>query len=253
MSRPHRGLWPPSTDLTGLTDVTGLSRFHRSHQFDAFRKVCPSVSDDHPCACVTDEQVDEAKALFLRFSGDTILETTTSGQVLAKSGSRRPGRIYVKGLLVAEEPNFLFSYNITALNTPLRRALNRERSNVGRTAYTDRVKKILTSCTPTPSGALHQSRQLPPRPPDRSGRRSSISKDTRPQAVSPGSPCCDIPRLHSHHQPRARTGRVGQHPPRPGTPRPGLLIQPLATVGRAVAVGKLKPVSARSRSPSCLG
>jgi hypothetical protein len=105
------------------------------------------VGTDVALSGVTAEQVEEAKALFLQFSGDTVLETTDVGQVLAKQGAARPGRIYVKGLLVAEEPNFLFSYNITALNTPLRRALNRERSNVGRTAYTDRIKKILTSCT----------------------------------------------------------------------------------------------------------
>jgi hypothetical protein len=95
---------------------------------------------------VSAEQMEQAKGLFLQFSGDTVLETTDVGQVLAKRGAAQPGRIYVKGLLVAEEPNFLFSYNITALNTPLRRAMNRERSNVGRTAYTDRVKKILTAC-----------------------------------------------------------------------------------------------------------
>jgi len=37
----------------------------------------------------------------------------------------------------------LFSYNITSPTRALRRALNRERSNVGRGAYTDRVKSIL--------------------------------------------------------------------------------------------------------------
>ncbi len=105
------------------------------------------VGTDVVLSGVTAEQVADAKALFLQFSGDTVLETTDIGQVLAKPAPRGAGRIYVKGLLVAEEPNFLFSYNITALNAPLRRALNRERSNVGRTAYTDRVKKILTSCT----------------------------------------------------------------------------------------------------------
>lgn len=93
----------------------------------------------------TAEQVNQAKRLFLRFSDETRLETTRYGQVLAR-GRDGQGRIYVKGLLVAEEPNFLFSYNITDINAPLRRALNRERSNVGRTAYTDRVKKILVEC-----------------------------------------------------------------------------------------------------------
>jgi hypothetical protein len=35
------------------------------------------------------------------------------------------------------------------LSAPLRRALNRERSNVGRSAYSDRVKAILTACRST--------------------------------------------------------------------------------------------------------
>ena len=43
--------------------------------------------------------------------------------MLARPTPYGPGRIYVKGLLVAEEPNFLFSYNITAINASLRRAL----------------------------------------------------------------------------------------------------------------------------------
>lgn len=102
---------------------------------------------DVAVAGVTDDQVQEAKALFLRFSGEAVLESTDIGQVLHRAPGTKAGRVYVRGLLVATEPNFLFSYNITKLNTPLRRALNRERSNVGRSAYTDRVKKMLTSCS----------------------------------------------------------------------------------------------------------
>ncbi|MEW5972086.1 MAG: ATP-binding protein, partial [Pseudomonadota bacterium] len=49
------------------------------------------------------------------------------------------------GVKVATEENFLFSYNITSLNAAIRKALNRERTNVGRTAYTERVKSILLS------------------------------------------------------------------------------------------------------------
>ena len=96
---------------------------------------------------VSDEDVAAARSFFLRYSGDAVLESTRYGTVLAKSAEDAPGRIYVKGLLVAEEPDFLFSYDITDLNASLRRALNRERSNVGRTAYSDRVKDILRSCT----------------------------------------------------------------------------------------------------------
>ena len=95
---------------------------------------------------VTDDDMETAKSYFLRYSSDEVLETTKVGQVLAPPTGRAMSRVYVKGLLVAEEPNFLFSYNITDLSAPLRRALNRERTNVGRGAYTDRVKAILKMC-----------------------------------------------------------------------------------------------------------
>jgi hypothetical protein len=95
---------------------------------------------------VKDADVDAAKAFFLVYSGDRLLEKTKFGDVFARPAGSKAGRIYVKGLLVAEEPNFLFSYNITRLSAALRRALNRERTNVGRTAYSDRVKEILKEC-----------------------------------------------------------------------------------------------------------
>jgi hypothetical protein len=51
--------------------------------------------------------------------------------------------VYVRGVRVAEDDGLLFSYNVTKVDAKLRRALNRERANVGRSAYTDRVKAIL--------------------------------------------------------------------------------------------------------------
>lgn len=96
--------------------------------------------------CLSDEQMAKAMGFFLRFSDEDFLETTRIGDILRrKSGSS--ARIYVAGLLVAEEANFAFSYNITALTEPMRKALNRERTNVGRTAYTDRVKQMLLAAT----------------------------------------------------------------------------------------------------------
>jgi hypothetical protein len=87
------------------------------------------------------EQIDEAKSLFLHYAGDEVVDTTPVGSVLSPVGGE--SRIYVNGLRVATEDNFLFSYNITSPTAALRRALNRERSHVGRGAYTDRVKAIL--------------------------------------------------------------------------------------------------------------
>ncbi|HKW07505.1 MAG TPA: ATP-binding protein [Candidatus Dormibacteraeota bacterium] len=83
-----------------------------------------------------------ARDYFLRFAGDKELERTPLGSILERFEDQ-PARIYVKGVRVAVEEQFLFSYNITSTTAQLQRALNRERTNVGRTAYQDRVKAIL--------------------------------------------------------------------------------------------------------------
>lgn len=95
---------------------------------------------------VTSDQIEEAKAYFLRFSGEQVLEETPYGQILARpeGGS---ALVYVSGVRVAEEPNMLFSYNVTSLTAAMKRALNRERTHVGRSAYTDRLKAMLLACT----------------------------------------------------------------------------------------------------------
>ena len=90
---------------------------------------------------VTDEDMKKAKNLFLKFSSENVIEKTRYGDLLEKKG--KSGYIYINGVKVAEEENFLLSYNITAITKKINKALNRERSNVGRTAYSDRVKSIL--------------------------------------------------------------------------------------------------------------
>jgi len=99
------------------------------------------VGTDVALAGLSDTDMETARSFFLRYAGDDVLDTTDYGLVLRPRGT--VGRIYVNGLLVAEEDNFLFSYNVTNLSAALRRALNRERANVGRGAYSDRVKAIL--------------------------------------------------------------------------------------------------------------
>ena len=91
----------------------------------------------------TQDDVDKAKDLFLRFSGEKPLEKTQYGEILQKVN--HIAKIYINGIRVAEEENFLFSYNITSLTSTMRKALNRERIHVGRSAYTERVKSILLS------------------------------------------------------------------------------------------------------------
>ena len=91
----------------------------------------------------TDKDIEIAESFFLKFSGETELEVTSYGSVLKKS---KQSKIYINGLRVAEEENFLFSYNITSITLAMRKALNREKTHLGRTAYTDRVKAILLAC-----------------------------------------------------------------------------------------------------------
>jgi hypothetical protein len=91
---------------------------------------------------VADADVVAAKSFFLKFSNQAVLDETSYGQILETAAGCK-SRIYVTGMLIAEEENFAFSYNITSLTASMRKALNRERTNVGRTAYTDRVKQML--------------------------------------------------------------------------------------------------------------
>lgn len=92
-----------------------------------------------------DEDMARAKDFFLKFSHEIVIEETKIGRILERKGSA--ARIYVAGLLVAEEDNFAFSYDITSLTEAMKKALNRERTNVGRTAYTERVKSMLLQTT----------------------------------------------------------------------------------------------------------
>ena len=92
---------------------------------------------------ISDDDVETAKRFFLRFDPTVeVVASTTYGDVLRRSDAA-PSAVYVRGVRVAEDDGLLFSYDITRLDAKLRKALNRERSNVGRTAYTDRVKAIL--------------------------------------------------------------------------------------------------------------
>ncbi len=109
--------------------------------------VCPPsnpgiLGTDFALSGLSDADIAAAKNFFLKFSNQSVLDETSYGQILETTTGRK-SRIYVTGMLVAEEENFAFSYNITSLTAAMRKALNRERTNVGRTAYSDRVKQML--------------------------------------------------------------------------------------------------------------
>lgn len=133
---------------TGLAPKHGFSEIQTLHAFIAPIDEPGFQGTDVILRGLADDDMARAKDFFLRFSSEQLLEQTKYGDILGPSGTgkgARPARVYVNGLFVAEEPNFLLSYNITTLSAALRKALNRERTNVGRTAYGERVKAILLS------------------------------------------------------------------------------------------------------------
>lgn len=94
---------------------------------------------------VSDSAIEKAKSMFLDFNRNLkLLERTKYGEVY--SCAIHGATIYINGVQVAAEDNFLFSYNITNINAQVKKALNRERSNVGRSAYSDTIKNILKNC-----------------------------------------------------------------------------------------------------------
>ena len=87
------------------------------------------------------KDIEKAKSLFIDLSDLKLLEETEYGEIYPTILGN--SSIYINGVKVAEEENFMFSYNITLLTAKIKKSLNRERTNVGRTAYTDRIKSIL--------------------------------------------------------------------------------------------------------------
>jgi hypothetical protein len=132
----HGDITLGQTPKHGFPDVVTLHAIVNSPAEPAF------VGTDVGFEGMSDSDVAAAKNFFLKFSNQSVLDETSYGQIL-KTAAGRKSRIYVTGMLVAEEENFAFSYNITSLTATMRKALNRESTNVGRTAYTDRVKQML--------------------------------------------------------------------------------------------------------------
>jgi len=99
------------------------------------------VGTDVVLTGVTDQEISLARSLFVKFSDESIIESTEYGQIISRK--QDGARVYIRGVLASEEPNFLFTYNITNLTDAMKKRLNRERLNVGRSTYSERIKAIL--------------------------------------------------------------------------------------------------------------
>lgn len=90
---------------------------------------------------IDNAEIYSAKKLFLKFAGELILEKNKYGELIKIKDDK--AYIYVNGVRIAEEENFLFSYNITTITAQIKKSINRERTNVGRSAYSEFVKRII--------------------------------------------------------------------------------------------------------------
>jgi hypothetical protein len=131
-----------SSGIFGVTEAQkaafdGITTLHVEWYEDKF----PIEGTDISLANLPDQDMDAAKNLFLTFSPERQVEETSGGWILERRGTA--SRIFINGVAVAEEQNFLFSYNLSRLTAAMKRKLNRERQNVGRSVYSDRVKAIL--------------------------------------------------------------------------------------------------------------
>jgi hypothetical protein len=123
---------------SGFDDLTTLHAYISEPSNNQFQGTLFQLKN------INDSDILQAKQLFLKFNSERVIEHTRFGDLHDKS--QNVGKIYINGVLVASEENFLFSYNITNLNAQLRKVLNRERTNVGRTAYSSIIKSILLEC-----------------------------------------------------------------------------------------------------------
>ena len=119
----------------GFTDIVTLHAYITPSQHSDF------IGTEFVIRGCSDDDVLTAKNFFLRFSDLKLLEKTQYGEIYPKRDG--VAEVFINGIKVSEEDNLLFSYNITSLNATLRKAINRERTNVGRAAYADRIKSIL--------------------------------------------------------------------------------------------------------------
>ena len=126
---------------TGKSVKHGFSDIVTLHAYISDAENADFVGTDFCLSGCSEKDIEDAKEFFLKFADIELYERTAYGEVYG----RRNGiaEIFINGIKVAEEDNLLFSYNITSLTSSLRKAVNRERTNVGRSAYSSRIKDIL--------------------------------------------------------------------------------------------------------------
>ena len=99
---------------------------------------------------VSDTDMENAKARFIQFSNNTLLESNEYGEIYDKK-ENESAKIYINGLCLGYDDTFVFSYNIKILNASLRTALNRERKNISKQVFIKSIINIIKNIDKTSS------------------------------------------------------------------------------------------------------
>jgi hypothetical protein len=122
-------------------DFDGITTLHISHEPGD-----QTISGtDVTLTNIPDAAIAKAKSMFLCFREHRVLESTPFGQIIAAAPAG--AEVFINSVWVNAEPSFMFSYNVTSLTDSMRKSLNRERVNVGRSVYADRLRQILKCAT----------------------------------------------------------------------------------------------------------
>lgn len=92
---------------------------------------------------VEEADILKARAMFLKFSRETVVENTPYGQIIKNPEEK--GALFVNGVKIAECPKFYYKYNITKVPESLHKDLNTNLFNIPIELYEGIIKKIIFS------------------------------------------------------------------------------------------------------------
>jgi hypothetical protein len=118
------------------SDINTLHVVINPKQDPQFEGTIITVDDIEPAVYIA------ARNLFLHFGAPTLLFKCKYGEIYARR-QKDEAHIYINGVRMGAEPNFLYDYNITNLTSTLSKAINRDRMMLKKTSYVGRIQDIL--------------------------------------------------------------------------------------------------------------
>jgi hypothetical protein len=91
----------------------------------------------------TEKIFNEVKSVFIHYNGIEPLYETKKGNIYRTL--EKPSKIYVRGLQVATNDKYKYTYNITTKNKQIKCSMNRERKELNVSCYYSSIISIITS------------------------------------------------------------------------------------------------------------